>query len=93
MSYKISRGSYTAAKKLGVTIKPSTVKGKKIDVFNKKGEKISSIGALGMNDFYLWKQKKGLEFAKKRQKAYKLRHNKDRHKRGSNGWYADQLLW
>jgi hypothetical protein len=46
-----------------------------------------------MNDFYLWKQKKGLEFAKKRQKAYKLRHNKDRHKRGSNGWYADQLLW
>ena len=93
MSYKISRASYTAAKKLGVTIKPSTVKGKKVDVFNKKGEKIASIGALGMNDFHLWKQKKGLEFAKRRQKAYKIRHEKDRHKRGSNGWYADQLLW
>ena len=93
MSYKISRGSYTAAKKLGVSIKPSTVKGKKVDVFNKKGEKIASIGALGMNDFYLWKQKKGLEFAKRRQKAYKIRHNKDRHKKDSPGFYADKILW
>ena len=93
MSYKISRASYAAAKKLGVTIKPSTVKGKKVDVFNKKGEKLASIGALGMNDFHLWKQKKGLEFAKRRRKAYKIRHKKDRHVRGSAGWYADKLLW
>ena len=91
--YSISRGTYAKAKKLNVTVKPSTVKGKKIDVFNSKGEKLASIGALGMNDYYLWKKKEGLEFAKKRQRAYKMRHEKDRHKRGSAGFYADQLLW
>lgn len=91
--YSISRGTYAKAKKLNVTVKPSTVKGKKIDVFNSKGEKLASIGALGMNDYYLWKKKEGIEFAKKRQKAYKIRHEKDRHKRGSAGFYADQLLW
>ena len=91
--YSISRGTYAKAKKLNVTVKPSTVKGKKIDVFNSKGEKLATIGALGMNDYYLWKKKEGLEFAKKRQKAYKIRHEKDRHKRGSAGFYADQLLW
>jgi len=93
MAYNISKGSYAAAKKLGVSIKPSAVKGKKVDVFNAKGEKVASIGALGMNDFYLWKQKKGLEFAKRRRKAYKMRHEKDRHKRGSAGFYADKILW
>ena len=33
MSYKITTYSKRQAKKLGVTIKPSKVKGKKIDVF------------------------------------------------------------
>jgi hypothetical protein len=46
-----------------------------------------------MNDFHLWKQKKGLEFAKRRRKAYKMRHEKDRHKRGTAGFYADKILW
>ena len=81
--YSISRGTYEKAKKLGVKVKPSTVKGKKVDVFNSKGEKLASIGALGMNDYYLWQKKKGLDFAKRRRKAYKMRHEKDRHKRGS----------
>ena len=91
--YSISRGTYEKAKKLGVKVKPSTVKGKKVDVFNSKGEKLASIGALGMNDYYLWQKKKGLDFAKRRRKAYKMRHEKDRHKRGSAGYYAFQLLW
>ena len=91
--YSISRGTYEKAKKLGVKVKPSTVKGKKVDVFNSKGEKLASIGALGMNDYYLWQKKKGLDFAKRRRKAYKMRHEKDRHKRGSAGFFADQLLW
>jgi len=28
-----------------------------------------------------------------RRKAYKIRHQKDRTVRGSNGYYADKLLW
>lgn len=31
--------------------------------------------------------------AKQRRKLYKLRHQKDRTKKGSPGFYADQLLW
>ena len=40
MSYKIKRNQIKAAKDIGVTIKPSEVKGKKIAVF-KAGNKIA----------------------------------------------------
>jgi len=93
MAYSISKYSYQQAKKLGVTIKPSEVKDKKIDVFNKKGEKIASIGYLGMNDYPTWIRKMGKEFADRRRKAYKSRHEKDRHIAGSPGYYADKILW
>jgi hypothetical protein len=93
MPYRIKAHSYAQAKRLGVTIKPSRVKGKKIDVFNKQGDKLASIGALGMGDYPTFKQTKGIEFANKRRKAYKSRHEKDRHKRGSAGYFADKILW
>ena len=31
--------------------------------------------------------------ANKRRKMYKIRHNNDRKVRGSNGYYADKILW
>ena len=31
--------------------------------------------------------------ANERRKMYKIRHQKDRLKKGTNGYYADQLLW
>ena len=74
-SYKIKKLQYQKAKKLGVEIKPSKLKGKKIDVF-KNDKKIASIGAIGYGDFATFKQTKGNEFALKRQKAYKKRHQK-----------------
>ena len=83
---------YPIAKKLGVEIKPSKLKGKKIDVF-KNGKKIASIGAVGYGDFATFKQFKGNEFALKRQKAYKKRHQKYRTKKGTNSYYADKILW
>jgi hypothetical protein len=97
MGYKIKRYTYQQAEKLGVDVKPSKTKGKKIDVF-KKGKKVASVGALGMNDYptFMEKEKEGLVpegTAKRRRKAYKGRHEKDRHKRGSKGFYADKLLW
>ena len=92
--YKIKKlHTYTQAKKLGVTVKPSKVKGKKIDVFNKKGDKLASVGAIGYGDFATYKQTKGNEFALKRQKAYKKRHQKYRTKIGTNSYYADKILW
>jgi len=97
MAYRIKSYTYEQAKKLGVEVKPSKVKGKKIDVF-KKGEKVASVGALGMNDYptYLEKERNGVVAegtAKKRRKAYKMRHEKDRHEKGTKGYYADKLLW
>lgn len=97
MAYKILPYSFRKAKELGVVIKPSTNLLKKIDVF-KNGKKIASIGARGMNDYptYLAKEKKGYfekGYAYKRRKLYKERHKKDRHIVGSNGYYADKILW
>lgn len=93
MPYTITNYTREQASKLGVIVKPSSVKGKKIDVFNKKGEKLASVGALGYNDYPTFIKKYGLEYANARRKAYKQRHESDRHVRGSAGWYADKLLW
>jgi len=93
MAYTITNYTKDKAKKLGVIVKPSTVKGKKIDVFNKKGDKLASVGALGMGDYPTFINEKGKEYADSRRRLYKMRHEKDRHKRGSNGYYADKLLW
>ena len=95
--FRIRKHNRDAAKRLGVTIKPSTVKGKKLDVF-KKGKKVASIGAVGYMDYasYLAQERAGKapkRTAAKRRKAYKKRHAKDRMVRGSNGYYADQVLW
>lgn len=92
MPYTITNYTFKQARKIGVTVKPSTNKTKKIDVY-KKGKKIASVGAYGMNDFPTYIKKRGLQFAKTRRRLYKIRHNKDRMKKGSNGYYADTLLW
>ncbi len=92
MTYKITPYTLNRAKELGVTVKPSRVKGKKIDVF-KDGKKVASIGALGYGDYPTFYAKKGKEYAERRRKAYKNRHEKDRHIVESKGWYADKLLW
>jgi|TARA_R100000149_G_C5824560_1_gene102514 hypothetical protein len=93
MSYKITNYTKRQAKKLGVEVKPSSVKGKKIDVFNKKGKKIASVGALGYMDYPNYIKKRGKKYADERRRLYKIRHKNDRNKRGTNGYYADKLLW
>jgi len=73
------------ASKIGVTVKPSTNKGKKLDVY-KNDKKVASIGDLAYSDFLQHKDDK-------RKKNYKSRHTKDRHKVGTPGYYADKILW
>jgi len=92
MPYNITKYTYKKAKKLGVTVKHSTNKTKKIDVF-KNDKKIASVGAYGMNDFPTYIKKKGMKFAKTRRRLYRIRHEKDRHEKGTPGFYADKLLW
>ena len=92
VAYRIKAHTKRQAKKLGVEVKPSKVKGKKIDVF-KNGKKIVSVGAIGYNDYPTYIQKKGKKYANERRKLYKQRHQQNRKVRGSAGYYADKLLW
>ena len=97
MAYNIKAYTKNQANKIGVTVKPSDLKGKKIDVF-KKGVKVASVGAIGYKDYptYMELEKKGKVpkgTATKRRKLYKIRHKKDRNIKNSNGFYADRLLW
>jgi hypothetical protein len=75
------------ARRIGVCVRRSTVKGKKVDVFDKAcKKKLASVGATGYSDFTQHKDKK-------RQKSYQARHNKHRHKKGTPSYFADKLLW
>ena len=93
MKYHITEYTREQARRHNVIVKHSDNKKKKLDVYNKQGKKIASIGALGYGDYPTFIQKYGLEYANKRRKAYKFRHESDRHTPGTNGWYADKLLW
>lgn len=86
--YDILPYTYNQAKKLGVEVKPSTKKGKKIDVY-KEGKKIVSVGALNYGDYphYLEQNK---QLANQKRKAYKARHKDNT---GVAGFYASNLLW
>jgi len=95
--YKIKKYSFHKAKKLGLELKPSKEKGKKIAVY-KKGVLIANIGALGYKDYptYLELEERGIiakGTANKRRKLYKIRHQKTRLKKNTPSYLADQILW
>lgn len=92
MAYTITQYTKDQAKKLGVKVTLSSVKGKKIDVY-KNGQKVASIGAIGYGDYPTYLKTKGKKFADERRKLYKIRHQSNRLKKGTNGYYADKLLW
>ena len=88
----IKQYSMDQAKKYGYTIKLSSNKKKKLDVF-KDRIKIGSIGNLLYKDFPTYISEKGLDYAKVRRQLYHNRHKKDIEIKGSNGWLASILLW
>jgi hypothetical protein len=92
MGYSITNYTREQAKKLGVVVNQSSVKGKKIDVF-KNGKKVASVGALGYSDYPTYMKTKGKAYADERRRLYKIRHSKNRNVKGSDGYYADKLLW
>lgn len=92
MVYEISNYTKQQARKLGVQVRPSKSPKKKLDVFQ-NGKKIASVGAIGFLDYPSYIKKFGPNVARNRRKAYKIRHAKDRKKKGSPGYFADQLLW
>ena len=92
MKYRITNYTRKMANKIGVVVKPSSDPLKKIDVY-RNSRKIASVGAAGMNDFPTYIRTRGMVYAKTRRRLYKMRHERDRHRKWSNGWLADKLLW
>ena len=98
MAYTITQYTRKQASRLGVTVKRSTNPKKKLDVFKRdqrtgNTRKVASVGATGYGDYPTFIQTQGQTVANRHRKHYKQRHEKDRHVRGSAGYYADKLLW
>jgi hypothetical protein len=93
VKYEIDPEAEQVADNLGIKIRPSEKKNKKIDIYDANNQYIMSIGDRRYNDYRSYIKLKGLEYANKRKKLYKIRHNKNRHKLGSASYYADKLLW
>ena len=90
-SYEILPYSYKQAKKLGITIEPSKNKNKKIDVY-KDGKYICAIGDVNYNDYPMYLESKGKEYAEKRRVLYHSRHKKE-NVPNTRGYYALNILW
>ena len=100
-NYIVKKLQYEKAKKLGLEIKPSSNKKKKLDVFNKKGEKIASIGGMKndgtpYNDFATYLINTSKKEAEVKRKNYLKRHSKEpkiKDNKKTNSYYADKILW
>ncbi len=96
MSYKIKPLQIRKAKVLNLTIKPSSNKKKKLDVFNSKGEKVGSIGAIGYMDYASYIERDGKKKADERRKLYLKRHAREAEEKDgkkTNSFYAKKILW
>jgi hypothetical protein len=72
-------------KRIGVSVKRSTIKSKKLDVM-KNGVRVASIGDVRYSDFLQHGDPE-------RRRRYKLRHQKYRNRVGTPSYYADNILW
>lgn len=57
------------------------------------GIKICEIGALGYMDYDLYRKNYSINYAAIKRNAYKKRHDRYRHIKGTPAYYADQILW
>ena len=62
-------------------------------MFLRTVKKVASVGAIGYGDYPTYIKTKGKKYADERRRLYKIRHSSNRKKVGSNGYYADKLLW
>ncbi len=92
-SYKPTNRQLRNAYSLGVNIKPSSNRKKKLDVFDYHWNFICSIGDIHYGDYDSYIKTHGLEYATQRKNLYKQRHERSRHHLGTASYYADQILW
>jgi len=86
--YQITAYTRRKAKEIGVEVKPSRRKNKKLDVF-RDGEKIASIGDTRYLDYPTYKERFGKDVADERRRLYHARHTR----KTSNEKLSKHLLW
>jgi hypothetical protein len=97
--YRITQYTKDQAKKLGVQVKPSKNAHKKLDVFDKNGNFLASIGSSINMDYPSYKileeqgkYQKG--YANKRRELFRKRNESWKHQsKTSPGYLAYYLLW
>lgn len=90
--YQILPYTHRQARRIGVEVRPSKRKDKKIDVF-RGGERIASVGHIQYPDFPHYIRSHGKEYANERRSLYKKRHAPHRLKKGTPSYFASELLW
>ena len=88
--YDIKEYTYEKARELSLDIKPSSRKGKKIDVY-KDCDYLCSIGDIKYKDYPTYLIEDGKEEADHRRVLYHFRHKKDLHY--FKGFLSMYLLW
>ena len=76
-----------------VIIYPSRLKNKKIDIYNKDGYYIASVGGMGYKDYPTYVLEDGEEYANTRRELYQIRHRKNILRQYSPAWWSNALLW
>lgn len=90
--YSISKKQYDLAKEIGVIIKPSQRKNKKIDIYGMDNEYHTSIGDIRFFDYFSYLETHGKDFADNRRRLYDIRTKKGL-SIGSRNWFARAILW
>jgi len=88
--YQILPYSKKQAKRLGVKIKSSIRKNKKIDVYTIDGNYITSIGDNRYLDYPTYLKIYGKKYADARRSLYHMRHQNDKN---DAGFLAKEILW
>lgn len=96
MPYQITTEIKKKAEAIGVEVKPSTRKGKKLDAY-KDGIYQASFGASGYADYHIHKKEHGEAYAQERRRLYLIRH-KDEAPKTKDGkltasYLAKKILW
>lgn len=91
--YNITEYSKRRARELGVIIKPSKNKNKKIDVFRTDGTKIASIGDTRYGDYPTYINQKGLKYANERRRLFMARFSKVDESKLTPATLAKKILW
>lgn len=89
--YEIYSRQKKIADALGVIIKSSTKRFKKIAVYTKEGKKICDIGDIRYFDYCQYKERYGKKYADQRKDAYWSRHRNDIN--SGCGFYSARILW